>query len=142
MKKISLLAAASLLFTASCKKKTDDPAPGNSQSNNTTTSLDGTWTVKTYDNMDLTSPATGSWKVTSSSATAGSADLDITFDGKNHSTESDSYSFSNNNGTITFTSTGGNFTVLSGGGNWTVDSFTSSLFRIKSQRGLIIRMTK
>ncbi|MGN6476417.1 MAG: hypothetical protein ACTHKV_04275 [Flavipsychrobacter sp.] len=142
MKKTYLLSATFLLFALACNKKTDDPKPANNTNNNTSPSLDGSWTVKTYDNMDLVAPAAGTLKITSSSAGAGNADLDITFDGKAHSTENDTYTFSNNNANITFSKTGGNFTVLSGGGTWTVDSFTTSLFKIKSQYGMIIRMTK
>ena len=125
---------------ASCNK-TEETKPQTTQQNNNTTTpkIEGTWKISEYDGMAMTAPAAGSLKFTSSNTTA---DIDITFDGSAHSTETATYVLSANDTKIHFTKTGGTFTVLSGGNTWSIDTLNDNMLRMHSKFGLIIKATK
>ncbi len=144
MKKTLLLASAVALFAVSCGKKSTTTTPTTTTPTPTTTTnpMDGNWNIKEYDNLAVTTPGVGTYKVTTISATTGTVAFDLTNDGVYHYTENDSFTLSNSNANVVFVKTSGNFTVLSGGNTWTIDTMNSSVLRIKSKLGLVIRMTK
>jgi hypothetical protein len=136
LKKILMVALMSVAIF-SCKKE-DEPTVTPTTSN----AAAGNWTIAKYDGLVLTTPSAGTLTMTSTSATAGTAHFDLTFDGTNHSIEDDSYALSNNNTNIVYTKTGGSYNVLSGGGTWVINTMTATELKITSANGLIIECTK
>ena len=108
----------------------------------TTNAAAGNWTITKYDGLVLTTPSAGALTMTSTSATAGTAHFDITFDGTTHNTEDDTYALTNSNMNIAYTKTGGTYMVLSGGGTWTINTMTATALKITSANGLVIECTK
>jgi len=138
MKKFMILTLLAFsFFNYSCNND-DDSNP----TEETASPLAGNWTISKYDGMALTSPAYGTFEVTSDSETAGSAKFRLSFDGSNVNDESDNFTISNNNSTIVFTKTGGNFNVLAGGETWTINTLNNHSLKMTSSYGLIIEMQK
>ncbi|MNJ93162.1 hypothetical protein D3C87_108410 [compost metagenome] len=131
--KISLFVFIVILAFSSCKK--DEEAE-------TTLALAGNWKISKYDGQALQSPAYGTFAATSTSATAGTSNFVVSFNGTTTSKESNTFVVSDNNTKVTFTKTDGNYTVLSGGGTWTINNVSSSNLKMTSQFGLVLEMTK
>ena len=132
--------SAMLLLTAivslnSCKKE-------NSENEGQGTALTGNWKISKYDGQELRAPATGTFAATSTSATSGTSNLVLTFNGTTNSKESNTFVVSDNNTKVIFTKTDGNYTVLSGGGTWTINAVSTTALKMTSQYGLVLEMTK
>ncbi|MBL7718587.1 MAG: hypothetical protein JNL72_07115 [Flavipsychrobacter sp.] len=138
MKRILLVALMAVAAASCTKDKDPEPTPPS-----TTNDAAGNWTIKVYDGLTLASPAAGTLTMAGTSATAGTANIDVTFDGTNHNTEEDTYALTNSNANIAFTKTStGSFSVLSGGGTWVINTLNATTLKMTSTNGLVIECTK
>ena len=131
--KISLFLFVVVLALNACKKDEEAAA---------TLALAGSWKISKYDGQALQSPAYGTFVATSTSATGGTSNFVVSFNGTATSKESNTFVVSDNNTKVTFTKTDGNYAVLSGGGTWTISNVSSGSLKMTSQFGLVLEMTK
>lgn len=130
--KISLLLFVVLAFS-SCKKD---------KNNEATVVLAGNWKISKYDGQALQLPAYGTFAANSASATSGTSNFVVSFNGTTTSKESNTFVVSDNNTKVVFTKTDGNYNVLSGGGTWTINTVSANNLKMTSQNGLVLEMTK
>ncbi len=116
---IFIALAIVLLGLNACKKN---------DTKSTTSSVTGNWNLQLWDGA----PASGTLVFTAST---------LNFNCSTYSfSEQDTYVQSGSS--YTFTKTGGASNVISGGNNWTMDTLTTTVLRMTSHYGLIVRATK
>lgn len=116
---IFIALAIVLLGLNACKKN---------DTKSTTPSVAGNWNLQIWDGA----PASGTLVFTASTLNFNCSTYGFS--------EQDTYVQSGSS--YTFTKTGGVSNVISGGNNWTMDTLTTTVLRMTSKFGLIVRATK
>lgn len=133
MKKYTTVFALFVLLLSACKKNetTTNPAAGN-------------WTIKIWDGATLLAPEAGFINLTNATATTGTADFSLTYDGVLFTKETDDYTLSANNTVINFTAktSSSSTPYLEGGNPWTITTLNSTTLKMTSKYNLVFEATK
>ncbi|TXI81800.1 MAG: hypothetical protein E6Q39_00610 [Crocinitomicaceae bacterium] len=133
MKKSTIVIAMLVVLLSACKKEetTTNPAVGN-------------WTIKIWDGATLVAPEAGFINLTNTTATTGTADFSLTYDGVLYTKETDDYTLSANNTVINFTAktSSSSTPYLEGGNPWTINTLTGTTLKMTSKYNLVVEATK
>lgn len=132
MKRITFAIVLLMILVSACKKET------------TTNPVAANWKITSWDGLPLVSPEAGFINLTNTSATSGSCDFSLTFDGVLYTKETDDYTLSANNTVLNFslkTSPSSN-KYLSDGNPWTINTLNGTTLKMTSKYNLVVEASK